>query len=335
MTLPGTATSRATAHPHRLCVAPMMNCTDRHYRYLARLLSEHSLLYTEMMVAGALVHGDHERLLEFDSSEHPLALQVGGSHVPDMQRCTEYAAKFGYDEVNINAGCPSNRVQAGRFGACLMREPDTVAACIRAMQTVAPMRISVKTRIGVDDHDRYTNLYHFVETVAAAGCSIFIVHARKAFLSGLSPKQNRSVPPLRYEFVYRLKQDFPDLEIVLNGGLSDVAETLEHLEHADGVMIGREAYENPYFLARLDAALFHTQMPSRFEVLDAYKGYVCRQLDAGVPLATLSRHLSGLFHSMPGARAWRRVLNESSGKRDAGLETICTAERFVTGGLHG
>ncbi len=327
--------SRTTAHPHRLCVAPMMNCTDRHYRYLARLLSEHSLLYTEMMVAGALVHGDYERLLEFDSSEHPLALQVGGSHVPDMQRCTEYAAKFGYDEVNINAGCPSNRVQAGRFGACLMREPDTVAACIRAMQTVVPMRISVKTRIGVDDHDRYADLYHFVETVAAAGCSIFIVHARKAFLSGLSPKQNRSVPPLRYEFVYRLKQDFPDLDIVLNGGLSDVSETLQHLEHVDGVMIGREAYENPYFLARLDAALFHTRMPSRFDVLDAYKGYVCRQLDAGVPLATLSRHLSGLFHSMPGARAWRRVLNEGSGKRDAGLETICTAERFVTGGLHG
>ncbi|MYB89633.1 MAG: tRNA dihydrouridine(20/20a) synthase DusA [Proteobacteria bacterium] len=327
--------NRATLHPHRLCVAPMMNCTDRHYRYLARLLSKHSMLYTEMMAAGALVHGDHERLLEFDSSEHPLALQVGGSHVPDMQRCTEYAAEFGYDEVNINAGCPSNRVQAGRFGACLMLEPQTVSDCVRAMQTVAPIRISVKTRIGVDDHDRYPDLHHFVDTVAATGCSIFIVHARKAFLSGLSPKQNRSVPPLRYEFVYRLKQDFPNLKIVLNGGLSDEAKILSHLEHVDGVMIGREAYENPYFLARLDAALFHTQLPSRGEVLDAYKGYARRQLDAGVPLATLCRHLSGLFHSMPGARAWRRVLNESTGKKDASLEIIRTAERFVTGGLHG
>ncbi|MCY3803818.1 MAG: tRNA dihydrouridine(20/20a) synthase DusA [Gammaproteobacteria bacterium] len=327
--------NRATPHPHRLCVAPMMNCTDRHYRYLARLLSKHSMLYTEMMAAGALVHGDHERLLEFNSSEHPLALQVGGSHVPDMQRCTEYAAELGYDEVNINAGCPSSRVQAGRFGACLMLEPQTVADCVRAMQTVAPIRISVKTRIGVDDHDRYPVLHHFVDTVAAAGCSIFIVHARKAFLSGLSPKQNRSIPPLRYEFVYRLKQDFPDLRIVLNGGLSDEAEILPHLENVDGVMIGREAYENPYFLAHLDAALFHTRLPSRGEVLDAYKGYARRQLDAGVPLATLCRHLSGLFHSMPGARAWRRVLNESTGKKDASLEIICTAERFVAGGLYG
>ncbi len=334
MTAPGTAMNRAAAHPHILCVAPMMNCTDRHYRYLARLLSKHCLLYTEMMAAGALVHGEHERLLEFDSSEHPLALQVGGSHVPDMQRCTEYAAEYGYDEVNINVGCPSNRVQAGRFGACLMLEPDTVADCVRAMKTVAPLRISVKTRIGVDDHDRYEDLHHFISTVAAAGCSIFIMHARKAFLSGLSPKQNRSVPPLRPEFVYRLKQDFPDLRIVLNGGLSDEAEILQHLEHVDGVMIGREAYENPYFLARLDAALFHTRMPSRGEVLDAYKGYARRQLDAGVPLATLCRHLSGLFHSMPGAKAWRRVLNESSGERDAGLETIYMAEQFVTGGLH-
>ncbi len=335
MTFPKIAMRRATTHPHRLCVAPMMNCTDRHYRYLARLLSEHSLLYTEMMAAGALVHGDHERLLEFDSSEHPLALQVGGSHAPDMQRCTEYAAELGYDEVNINVGCPSNRVQAGRFGACLMLEPQTVADCVRAMQTVAPLRISIKTRIGVDDHDSYEDLHDFVDTVAAAGCSIFIVHARKAFLSGFSPKQNRSVPPLRYEFVYRLKQDFPDLRIILNGGLSDEAKTLEHLEYVDGVMIGREAYENPYFLARLDAALFHSRMPSRFEVLDAYKGYIRRQLVAGVPLATLCRHLSGLFHSRPGARAWRRVLNESAGKKDASLETIRAAERYVMGGLHG
>lgn len=327
--------NRTTLHPHHLCVAPMMNCTDRHYRYLARLLSKHSMLYTEMMVAGALVHGDRERMLGFDSSEHPLALQVGGSHVPDMQRCTEYAAEFGYDEVNINVGCPSSRVRAGRFGACLMLEPQTVADCVRAMQTVAPIRISVKTRIGVDNHDRYPDLHHFVDTVAAAGCSIFIVHARKAFLSGLSPKQNRSVPPLRYEFVYRLKQDFPNLRIVLNGGLSDEAKILPHLEHVDGVMIGREAYENPYVLARLDSTLFHTRLPSRDAVLDAYKAYARRQLDAGVPLATLCRHLSGLFHSMPGARAWRRVLNESTGKKDANLEIICTAKRFVTAGLHG
>ena len=327
--------NRHATHPHRLCVAPMMNCTDRHYRYLARLLTKNSMLYTEMMAASALVHGDHERLLEFNPSEHPVALQVGGSHAPDMQRCVEYAAERGYDEVNINAGCPSNRVQAGRFGACLMREPETVAGCIRAMKTAAPIEISVKARIGVDDHDRYPDLYRFVDTVAAAGCFIFIVHARKAFLSGLSPKQNRTVPPLRYEFVYRLKQDFPDLRIVLNGGLSDEAEILEHLEHVDGVMIGREAYENPHFLATMDAALFDTQAPSRHEVLQAYKNYVRQQLRAGVPLTALSRHLCGLFHSMPGARAWRRVLSENSGKKDANLETICMAERFVTGGMSG
>ena len=326
--------NRPTAHPHRLCVAPMMNCTDRHYRYLARLLTKNSMLYTEMIATSALIHGDHKRLLEFDPSEHPVALQVGGSHVPDMQRCVEHAAEHGYDEVNINAGCPSNRVQAGRFGACLMREPETVADCVRAMKTAAPIEISVKTRIGVDDHDHYPGLRHFVDTVAAAGCFIFIVHARKAFLSGLSPKQNRTVPPLRYDFVYRLKQDFPDLRIILNGGLSDESEILEHLQHVDGVMIGRQAYENPYFLASLDAKLFNTSLSSRHEVLERYKPYVQQQLESGVPLATLARHLSGLFYRVPGAKAWRKFMHENCSAKDADLETLNMAEGFVTGSAH-
>ena len=294
----------------------MMQCTDRHFRFLARLLSKHSRL-------------------EFNECEHPLALQLGGSSPAEMQRCVEYAAEYDYDEVNINAGCPSDRVQAGRFGACLMLEPATVADCIRAMKSAADIEVTVKARIGVDDHDSYPDLTRFVDTVAEAGCTIFIIHARKAFLSGLSPKQNRTVPPLRYDYVYRLKQDFPDLKIVLNGGLADEIKIMEHLQHVDGVMVGREAYDNPYSLAGIDAMLFHTENPSRREALEMYKAYVQQQLDVGVPLATLARHLSGLFHSLPGAKAWRKHLNESSGKSGAGLETICTAEQFVTEAMNG
>ncbi len=313
----------------------MMQCTDRHFRFLARLLSKHSRLYTEMIAASALIHGDRKQLLEFNECEHPLALQLGGSSPQEMQRCIEYAAEYNYDEVNINAGCPSDRVQAGRFGACLMLEPATVANCIRAMKSAADTEVTVKARIGVDDHDSYQDLYRFVDTVADAGCSIFIIHARKAFLSGLSPKQNRTVPPLRYDYVYRLKQDFPDLKIVLNGGLTDETKIMEYLQHVDGVMIGREAYDNSYFLARIDTLLFHTENPSRHEALEMYKTYVQQQLEAGVPLAILARHLSGLFHSLPGAKAWRKHLNESSGKNGAGLEIISTAEQFVSEGMNG
>ena len=313
----------------------MMQCTDRHFRFLARLLSKHSRLYTEMIAASALIHGDRKQLLEFNECEHPLALQLGGSSPAEMQRCVEYAAEYDYDEVNINAGCPSDRVQAGRFGACLMLEPATVADCIRAMKSAADIEVTVKTRIGVDDHDSYPDLSRFVDTVAEAGCTIFIIHARKAFLSGLSPKQNRTVPPLRYDYVYRLKQNFPDLKIVLNGGLADETKIMEHLQHVDGVMVGREAYENPYFLAGIDAMLFHTENPSRYEALEMYKTYVQQQLEAGVPLAILARHLSGLFHSLPGAKAWRKHLNETSGKSNAGLEIISTAEQFVSEGMNG
>ncbi len=323
------------SHSHRLCVAPMMNCTDRHYRFLARMLSRYSVLYTEMITASALIHGDHRRLLRFNSCEHPVALQLGGSNPSDMQKCVEYAAGCGYDEVNVNVGCPSNRVQAGKFGACLMLEPRTVANCVRAMKTVAHMEITVKTRIGVDDRDSYQELYEFVDTVAGAGCTVFIVHARKAYLSGLSPKENRTIPPLRYEFVYRLKQDFPALRIVLNGGLADETKIQNHLQHVDGVMIGREAYENPYFLAHMDAALFNTRAPSRYEVLRKYKQYAQQQLDEGVPLGALARHLSGLFHSLPGAKEWRKCLNSRCGKEHAGLETLSMAEKYVTGNMHG
>lgn len=321
--------SNSVNYVHRLCVAPMLHCTDRHYRYLARLLTKHSVLYTEMITTGALIHGDCQRLLKIDPCEHPVALQLGGSSISDMEKCAEYAAEYGYDEININVGCPSSRVQAGKFGACLMLEPQVVADCIQAIKTATHLEATVKTRIGVDDRDSYQGLHHFVETVASAGCVTFIVHARKAFLSGLSPKENRTVPPLRYEYVYRLKQDFPDLRFILNGGLNNKTAILGHLEQVDGIMIGREAYENPYFLADIDTLLFNTQALSRHEVLKEYKHYMQQQLDDGVPLRTLVRHISGMFNGLSGAKAWRRGLNEYAGKKTAGLEAVGRAERLV------
>ena len=316
---------------HRLCVAPMLHCTDRHYRYLARLLTKHSMLYTEMITTGALIHGDCQQLLKIDPCEHPVALQLGGSSISDMEKCAEYAAEYDYDEININVGCPSSRVQAGKFGACLMLEPQVVANCIQAIKAATHIEATVKTRIGVDNHDSYQDLRCFVETVASAGCVTFIVHARKAFLSGLSPKENRTVPPLRYEYVYRLKRDFPGLRFILNGGLSNKTAILSHLEHVDGVMIGREAYENPYFLAEADTMLFNTEPLSRHKVIKEYKRYMQQQLEDGVPMRMLARHISGLFNGISGAKAWRRCLGEYASKKNAGLETVCKAEKLVAG----
>ena len=289
------------------------------------------MLYTEMITTGALVHGDRNHILKFDSCEHPIALQLGGSNPSDMAKCAEYATEYNYDEVNINVGCPSDRVQAGRFGACLILEPTVVADCIRAIATATEIDVTVKTRIGVDDQDSYKNLLNFVEIIAAAGCATIIVHARKAYLSGLSPKQNRTIPPLRYDYVYRLKQDFPQLNVILNGGLNDMAEIQKHLNHLDGVMVGRKAYENPYFLVDIDAKVFNesSKTVSRHDVLEQYKTYVHLQLEKGVPLKVLTRHIHGLFNGLPGAKTWRRHLSEHAYKKDAGLEIINHAAALV------
>lgn len=318
--------------PYRFCIAPMLHCTDRYYRYLARLLTKKSFLYTEMITTGALIYGDRDRWLTLNDVESPVALQLGGSKPNEMAQCAELAAEYKFDEVNINVGCPSDRVQAGKFGACLMLEPELVSNCITAMQQAADVEVTVKTRIGVDDQDSYEFLKRFVESIATAGCKRIIVHARKAHLSGLSPRQNRTVPPLHYEYVYQLKQDFPELAFILNGGLKDKSEMLNHLKELDGVMVGREAYDNPYFLSDIDE-LVYDDVPcalNRFEVLEQYKVYMQSELDKGVPLKILAQHIFGLFNGLPGARSWRRYLSENIYTKDAGLEVIEQAFKAVS-----
>ncbi len=312
-------------------VAPMMDCTDRHERYFLRLISCRLLLYTEMVTTGAILHGDLERLLGFDARERPLALQVGGSSPEDLAECARIGQDRGYDEVNLNLGCPSDRVQSGRFGACLMAEPDLVADCIEAMRLAVQVPVTVKTRIGIDHRDSYEELAHFVQTVAGAGCETFIIHARKAWLQGLSPKQNREVPPLRYDLVYQLKRDFPHLEVVINGGITSLEEVRAHLDAVDGVMIGREAYQNPYLLAGVDQMFYGGGGPvqTRREILDAFIPYVEAQLKRGVRLNQMTRHIVGLFQAVPGARAWRRHLSENAHKPGTGVEMIREAVEHV------
>ena len=314
-------------NPHRFCIAPMMECTDRHYRYLARLLTKSSMLYTEMITTGALLHGDRQHYLEINICEHPVALQLGGSNPSDMSRCSEYAAEFNYDEININVGCPSNRVQAGKFGASLMLEPHTVAKCIKEMNSVTDAEVTVKTRIGVDDEDSYESFSRFINTIAEAGCNTVTVHARKAYLSGLSPKENRTIPPLRYEYVYKIKQECPQLTIILNGGLDDMDEVQNHLKEVDGVMIGRKAYEDPYFLANVDEKIFNVQKltSSRHEILTNYLAYAQDQISRGVPPHILTRHILGLFKGVSGAKIWRRYLSENKHKVEANLHEISHA----------
>ncbi|HRZ24435.1 MAG TPA: tRNA dihydrouridine(20/20a) synthase DusA, partial [Candidatus Contendobacter sp.] len=305
----------------RLAVAPMLDWTDRHCRYFLRLLSRPTLLYTEMVTTGAALHGDRERLLAYDPAEHPLALQLGGCDPGELARCARIAADFDYDEVNLNVGCPSDRVQSGRFGACLMAEPELVADGVAAMRTTVNLPITVKTRIGIDDRDSYEALTDFVGRVASGGCEVFIIHARKAWLRGLSPKENREIPPLRYDIVYRLKRDFPDLTIILNGGLRNLDQAEDELRRVDGVMIGRAAYENPYLLADADRRFFgsDTPLPSRHQVIRAFLPYVENQLQQGTPLHCMTRHVLGLFQGIPGARAWRRHLSEHAHRRGAGV----------------
>ncbi|MEO3431206.1 tRNA dihydrouridine(20/20a) synthase DusA [Pelagibius sp. CAU 1746] len=313
-----------TGLSRKLSVAPMMDWTDRHERAFLRAISKRTLLYTEMVTTGAILHGDRDRFLAFEEAEHPVALQLGGSEPADLAASAREGAARGYDEINLNLGCPSDRVQRGRFGACLMTEPELVADCVAAMIDAVDIPVTVKTRIGVDDRDSYQDLTAFVAKIAATGCSSFTIHARKAWLSGLSPKENREVPPLRYDVVYDLKRDFPDLEIVLNGGVQSLDEAEAHLEKVDGVMIGRAAYQSPYTLAQADSRFFAEDSPprSREEIVTDFLPYVERQLVKGVPLKSITRHMLGLFNGLPGARAWRRCLAEQAHRPGAGPEVI-------------
>ncbi len=302
-----------------------MDWTDRHCRTFHRLLAPRALLYTEMVTAPAVIHGDRARLIGFDAAEHPVALQLGGSEPAELAQASRVGAELGYDEINLNVGCPSDRVQSGRFGACLMREPGLVRDCVAAMrESVASFGtpVTVKCRIGVDDQDEYAGLAAFVEDVQASGCTVFIVHARKAWLQGLSPKENREVPPLNYTRVYRLKAEHPRLTVVINGGVSSVADVRAHLEHVDGVMLGRTAYHEPYRLAEIEHALHGTPLPDRDEVLARLRPYVEAHLARGDRLQHITRHILGLYQGLPGARAFRRVLSEHAHRADAGWSVV-------------
>jgi len=321
----------ATIPSHRLSVAPMMDWTDRHDRVFLRLITRHARLYTEMVPVGAIVHGDRARFLAFDPMERPLALQVGGAEPGDLATCTRLAAAAGFDEINLNVGCPSDRVRRGRFGACLMAEPALVAECVAAMADASDLPVTVKTRVGVDDLDSFAHLHGFAARVQAAGCRTLIVHARKAWLAGLSPKQNREVPPLRHDRVHRLKAAFPDLNVILNGGIDSLDQALDHLARVDGVMIGRAAYKDPYILAEVDRRVFGDSRPapSREEIVAAILPYIEAQGARGVPLHGITRHILGLFNGCPGARAWRRHLSEAARAPGAGGEVVEAALALV------
>src|SRR6266567_2539691 len=316
---------------HRLCVAPMMDWTDRHCRYFLRLITPHARLYTEMITTGALVHRDVARHLDFDPAEHPLALQLGGSDSDALAACARMGEAWGYDEINLNVGCPSERVQTGSFGACLMTEPVLVADCVKAMRDATALPVTVKHRTGLDASEDYGFVRDFVGTVDAAGASAFIVHARNAVLKGLSPKENREVPPLRYDVVHRLKREFPDLAFVINGGFVTREAIARELEHLDGVMLGRIAYHHPYLLAQLDALCFEGSagVRSRAEVVEALVPYARKQLARGVSLRAITRHTLGLYHGAPGARTWRRMLSDATLLKTAGPELFVMAMREV------
>lgn len=322
----------------RLVIAPMMELTDRHFRYLARLLSRHTLLYTEMLTCNAVIHGDREYLLGQHACETPVVLQLGGSDVTAMAQAARIGEQWGYQEINMNVGCPSDRVKAGRFGACLMAEPELVSDVVAGMRAVVNIPVSVKCRLGIDRDDSYEALESFVGTVAQSGCRYFVVHARKAWLDGLSPKQNRSVPPLRYEFVYRLKKAFPDLNIGINGGIDTLLAARDHLQHVDGVMIGRAAYYNPAMLAEADQLVFSDRdggythsatMETLSGVARDYALYMQAWADKGVRLNTMSRHLIALFQEVPGAKLWRRHLSEQASKAGSAVVLVEQALAFL------
>ena len=307
----------------KISVAPMLDWTDRHCRYFLRQISQHALLYTEMVTTGAIIFGKGD-YLGFNQEEHPVALQLGGSDPADMAKCAELAQSRGYDEVNINVGCPSDRVQNGRFGACLMAEPETVAECIKAMQAVVDIPVTVKSRIGIDEMDEYEDLTRFIDVVASAGCDTFIVHARKAWLKGLSPKENRDIPPLLYERVYHLKEQFNDCHISINGGVKTLDDADLHMKYIDGVMIGREVYSNPYLLAEVDNRFYQDahNVPNRLEIVEKMVPYTQAHVDNGGRAWHVARHMLGLFQGQPGARVWRRYLSQHGPKNGVGAELL-------------
>lgn len=320
------------AGARRFCIAPMMDWSDKHCRFLWRLISRHALLYTEMVTTGALIHGDRERFLDYHESEHPVALQLGGSNATELALCAKMAQEWGYDEVNLNCGCPSDRVQQGMIGACLMAHPQRVADCIKAMQDAIDIPVTVKHRIGIDDMEDYAGLVAFVSTVAETGCNTFLVHARKAWLQGLSPKENREIPPLKYEMVYDLKRDFPDLEIVINGGITTLTQSREHLQQVDGVMVGREAYSNPYLLAEVDRDIYDDDhpIPTREAVVQQYANYCIAEMSKGTRLNHMTRHVLGLYQSVPGARRFRRYISENAHHASANIDVLYRALEAVS-----
>ena len=305
-------------------VAPMMGWTDRHARYFLRLISQHALLYTEMVTTGAILRGQRDDLLRYHAEEHPLAIQLGGSEPRELAECSRIAEQHGFDEINLNVGCPSDRVQSGMFGACLMAKPELVAQCVEAMRQAVSIPVTVKCRIGIDDMDSYAAFEQFVDAVAGAGCDVFIVHARKAWLQGLSPKQNRDIPPLQYDYVYRLKQQRPELTVVINGGVKSHDDIAEHLQQVDGVMLGREAYHNPFVLSGIDQRFYGSDAPqrSREQVLGLLMDYIEQEMQAGARLHDITRHIHGLYHGQPGARAWRRKLSTEAHKPGADSRLI-------------
>lgn len=306
---------------HRLCTAPMMDWSDRHCRYFFRRLCRHAVVYTEMVTTGALLHGEVDRHLRFHPQEHPVALQLGGSEPADLAHCAKLGARYGYDEINLNCGCPSERVQRGAFGACLMAEPALVADCVKAMCDAVPIPVTVKHRLGIDAIEAYEFVRDFVGTVATAGCATFLVHARNAILKGLSPKDNREVPPLKYGYVERLKRDFPALRFVVNGGIDDLAQVEDHLARADGVMLGRAAYHDPWLLAQAAARLFGEPVRTRADVVHDMLAYVRDEVASGTPVRAIARHMLGLYHGQPNARVWRRMLSDAAllARNDPGL----------------
>ncbi|WP_051559972.1 tRNA dihydrouridine(20/20a) synthase DusA [Marinobacterium jannaschii] len=311
----------------RFCVAPMLDWTTSHCRVFHRRISQHAVLYTEMVTTGALIHADEARFLRYDPSEQPVALQLGGSNPSELTKCSQMAEQWGYNEVNLNVGCPSDRVQNNMIGACLMAHPELVAECLSQMQQAVSIPVTVKHRLGIDDMNSYEELHHFVDIVRQSGCRTFIIHARKAILQGLSPKENRDIPPLIYDWVYRIKQAFPELEIIINGGIKTLDECEQHLQHIDGVMLGREAYQNPYMMAEVDQRLYGTESPTpdRKQIATELIPYIETQLEQGVYLNHMLRHILGLFHAQRGGRQFRRYISENAHKPGAGVEVLRSA----------
>jgi tRNA-dihydrouridine synthase A len=316
-------------------VAPMLDWTDRHCRFFLRLISQHAVLYTEMLTTGAILHGDTERFLGMNAAEHPVALQLGGSNPEDLAAACKLAEKYAYAEINLNCGCPSDRVQSGMFGAVMMKNAAVTAKCVSAMREATDLPVTVKHRIGVDDYDSYDFLCQFVGTLSEAGCNTFLVHARKAWLKGLSPKQNREVPELNYDRVYQLKRDFPGSDIIINGGITTLEQSIRHLNRLDGVMMGREAYTNPYILATVDQEIYGDNHPikSRIEIAEQFFNYIDNEMIKGTKLHAMTRHILGLFHGMPGARQFRRHISENAYKPSATIDVLTTALQATTGAI--